>query len=882
MKPVHMFTVIPQLPQSLERLRELAYNLRWAWNHDTIALFRRIDSDLWETSGHNPVRMLGILDQKRLEEAAVDESFLAHYERVMRDFDEYMESKGSWFRKTHGEAVSPKIAYFSAEFGLTECLSIFAGGLGILSGDHLKSASDLGVPLVGVGLLYQQGYFRQYLNPAGWQQEVYEDNDFHTLPTLLERGPDGKPLTIEIAYPNNKVIAQIWRVTVGRVSLYLLDTNIPANSRSEDRDITDQLYGGSLENRIRQEILLGIGGYRALEALNIRPTVYHMNEGHSAFLSLELTRCLMEKHQLSFAEARELASAALVFTTHTPVAAGQDYFPPDLIDRYFVEYIPKLGIRRDDFLALGRQNSANNGETFCMTTLALHMAAIRNGVSQLHGQVSRNLWRGLWPGVPEDEVPITHVTNAVHFQSWISQEMDQLYERYLGPSWREQPTDKNSWRRIESISAEGLWRTHERRRERLVTFARKRLHAQLQRRGTSQAEIETADEVLDAETLTIGFARRFATYKRATLLLRDKNRLANILNDPKRPVQIIFAGKAHPRDNEGKEFISQVASLAREPQFRRRIVFLEDYDMSIARYLVQGVDVWLNTPLRPNEASGTSGMKAIANGVINLSTLDGWWDEVCRSRTEECALIGWAIGRGEAYSDRGYQDQIEADALYNILERDVVPAFYERRADGLPNRWIALMKASIGDLCHHFNTNRMVREYTERFYLTAHASHRNLLADGASRAKSLAASLARIRNAWSQIRIEALDSRLPSEIPVGESVHFHARVHIGPLAHEDLKVELYAGRLNADGEIVEPRIVEMTPTQREDDGWLYETTAIPCCGSGRHGYTARVLPNHPDLRSKFLPGLIIWADGLQSSQPSEPPDPAFSAQAEKK
>jgi len=416
------------------------------------------------------------------------------------------------------------------------------------------------------------------------------------------------------------------------------------------------------------------------------------------------------------------------------------------------------------------------------------------------------------------------------------------------------------WRRIESISAEGLWRTHERRKERLVTFARKRLHEQLQHRGASQSEIEAAEDVLDPEALTIGFARRFATYKRGTLLLRDKNRLANILNDPKRPVQVIFAGKAHPRDDAGKELIRQIASLAREPQFRRRIVFLEDYDLSVARYLVQGVDVWLNTPLRPNEASGTSGMKAIANGVLNLSTLDGWWDEVYRLRDKDCPLIGWAIGRGESYSDQEYQNQVEAEALYDILELDVVPAFYERRADGLPYRWINLMKASISDLSHHFNTNRMVREYVEQFYLAADFNYRRLLADGTERAKSLAASVARIRKAWPQVQIEILDSGIPAEVPVGEGVRFQASVQAGPLTPEDLRVELYAGRLNADGEIVGPVIVEMKPNRQENSAYLYDAIAIPCCGSGRHGYTARVLPHHPDLKSKFAPGLITWAN----------------------
>lgn len=866
MKPVHTFTVIPKLPAALERLRELAYNVRWAWNHDTIELFRRLDSDLWETSGHNPVRMIGTINQQRLEEAAADDSFLAHFERVMGDFDAYMENKGSWFQKTHGKSDKPSIAYFSAEFGLTECLSIFAGGLGILAGDHLKSASDLGIPLTGVGLLYQQGYFEQYLNPAGWQQEAYKDNDFHTLPTTLVLGSDGMPLKIAVDLPGHTIFVQIWRVMAGRVNLYLLDTNIPENTRDSDRDLTDQLYGGNLEYRLQQEILLGIGGYRALKALGIHPTVYHMNEGHSAFLSLELVRNLMAENQIEFTEGRELASSALIFTTHTPVAAGHDYFPPNLMNFYFSEYVAKLGISFSEFIALGQKNPEKQDDSFCMTILALRMAAFSNGVSQLHGEVSRCLWKDLWPEVPENETPISHITNGVHFQSWISQEMNQLYERYLGPNWWEHSGESNGWHHIESISSESLWRTHERRRERLVTFARKRLHAQLLRRGASQAEIEAAEEILDPEALTIGFARRFATYKRGTLLLRDKERLGRILNNKERPVQVIFAGKAHPHDDAGKELIRQITALARDPQFRQRITFIEDYDMSVARYLVQGVDVWLNTPLRPNEASGTSGMKAIANGVLNLSTLDGWWDEVCRSRAEDCPLIGWAIGRGESYSDAAYQDQVEAEALYDILERDVVPTFYERRADGLPHHWISLMKSSIGDLSHYFNTNRMVQEYTERFYLNAHAHYHDLLANSGSRAVALAASMTRIRKAWPNLRLEVIASDLQAEIPVGQSVGFQVRVQTGTLTKDDLNVELYAGHLNADGEIENPVITAMTPTSAGEDGsLLYETNAIPCCGSGRHGYTARVLPQHPDLNNKFAPGLILWANRFQGT-----------------
>ncbi len=712
MKPIHTFSVIPKLPVPLERLRELAYNLNWAWNHDTIELFRRLDSDLWETSGHNPVLMLGTIEQGRLEVLAVDESFRAHLDRVCRQFDEYMAGASTPYRRAHGAPQGPLVAYLSAEFGLTECLSIFAGGLGVLAGDHLKSASDLGVPLVGVGLLYQQGYFRQYLNSAGWQQEAYEDNDFHNLPMTLERAPDGRALKVEVFYPGNRVVAQVWRVQVGRVPLYLLDTNIAENTRAEDRDITDQLYGGDLDMRIRQEILLGIGGFRALQALGLTPTIYHMNEGHSAFVSLELTRRLMETQRMTFADARQLASSALIFTTHTPVEAGHDYFPPHLMDRYFVEYIARLGIPRGEFLALGRRNPGNDGESFCMTILALRMAAFSNGVSRLHGEVSRHVWTGIWPGISPEETPIGHVTNGVHFRSWISNEMNQLYDRYLGPTWHDQIADTAVWRRVDSIPAEELWRTHARRRERLVAFARRRLHAQLKRRGAPQVEIDQAEEVLDPDVLTIGFARRFATYKRATLFMRDQERLARILNHPDRPVQIIFAGKAHPRDDQGKELIRQIASLARQPAFRRRMVFIEDYEMSVTRYLVQGVDVWLNTPLRPNEASGTSGMKAVANGVLNLSTLDGWWEEAWQMRRRNTEPLGWAIGKGEVFDNRDYQDQVEADALYELLERDIVPTFYDRKSDRIPRRWISRMKSSIGALCPFFNTHRMVRDYT--------------------------------------------------------------------------------------------------------------------------------------------------------------------------
>ena len=870
MKPIRTFSVIPSLPAAIEGLRDIAYNLRWAWSHDSIELFRRLDRDLWESTGHNPVLMLGSIDQETLETAAHDDAFLAHLRRITVNLESYLEPEGSWFQKlSAGKAAKPLVAYFCAEFGLTECLTIFAGGLGILAGDHLKSASDLGVPLMGVGLLYQQGYFRQYLNQAGWQQESYENNDFNNLP-LSQVLKDGEPLIVQVDYPGRTVSAQVWRAQVGRVPLYLLDTNIGLNARSEDRAITEQLYGGDREIRIQQEIMLGIGGYRALEALALEPTVYHMNEGHSAFLALERVRRLMERRGLSFAEAREFASASLVFTTHTPVEAGHDYFSPDQMNRYFGAYAGRLGISWDEFLGLGRTGPNDHGD-FCMTVLALRLASYRNGVSRLHGEVSRRMWQGLWPGVPQEEIPIQHITNGVHFRSWTSLEMNQLYDRYLGPNWREEPANHDIWGRVHSIPDEELWRSHERRRERLVSWARQRVESQRLRRSAAQAEIKAAQEILDPDALTIGFARRFATYKRATLVLRDLPRLRRILTDNERPVQLIFAGKAHPRDDAGKELIRQITGLTRQADLGRHLVFLEDYDVNVARYMVQGVDVWLNTPLRPNEASGTSGMKAASNGVLNLSTLDGWWDEVwhdpehpagsawARRAADRAIGVGWAIGKGETYQDPNYQDQVEAEALYDLLERDVIPTFYDRDQDRVPRKWIERMKHSIANICPFVNTHRMVRDYTCQFYFKADEAYRALEANGAARARALAAWSARIRQEWPNVRVESVEQGPTTTLPVGTKIEARARVHIGPLSPTDVAVELYLGNLSALGDIVSGTAIPMKPASNPGDGALVFEATTTCGRTGLHGLTVRVRPHHPDLATPFLSGMICWA-----------------------
>ncbi len=852
--PIRTFPIIPRLPEPLKPLWKLAYNLRWAWQHDMIELFMRLDSDLWEKTNHNPVRMLGMIEQDRLEDLAKDAGFIAQLQRVSESLVDYLQNDdAAWFDQTYMKADRPMIGYFCLEFGITECLSIFAGGLGILAGDHLKSSSDLGLPLVGVGLLYQQGYFRQYLNQAGWQQEAYEDNHFDNLPLVLERGPDDKPLTIEVDLPGRTVTARIWRAEVGRVSLYLLDTNIPVNTRPEDRDITDQLYGGDQDLRIRQEILLGIGGYKAMKALGIDLKVYHMNEGHSAFLGLKHIQHLMEKEDLTFAEAREAASSSFVFTTHTPVPAGHDRFHNQLMQTYFSDFAAnKLGLSWNEFMALGRENPYNYHEPFCMTTFAIRLSTYTNAVSKLHGKVSREMWQGLWPGVPQEEIPISHVTNGVHLLSWLSRDMKVLYDRYLGPRWREEPGDRNVWKRAQRIAPDELWRTHERRRERLVAFTRERLRKQLRQRGASPSDISAAAEVLDPEALTLGFARRFATYKRATLILRDPDRLARILNDPERPVQIIFAGKAHPRDNPGKALIQEIVGLSRQETFRNRIVFLEDYDMIIARYLVQGVDVWLNTPRRLREASGTSGMKAAANGVLNMSILDGWWDEAYKPE------VGWAIGRGEVYDDPEYQDKVEAEAIYDLLERDIIPTFYDR-SGRVPRHWIEHMKAAISSLSFFFNTNRMVAEYTKNFYMPVLDRTNKLAQNDYAGARDLSTWRQRLRSGWDAVRVVNVEGDLPNEIHVGEAFEAKAEINLGQLSPDDVCVELYVGMVNPSGELVQGEAVTMDVVEKLGNGKFIYKAQTKCQMSGLHGYTVRVLPHHQSAVTSFLPGFIRWA-----------------------
>ncbi len=848
---IRTYTVVPALPESLQRLRELVYNLWWSWNADALGLFRRLDPDLWNDVAQNPVRFLAHLSQRRLDQAASDKAYLAQMARVLERFDAYM-SRDTWFAGENPDLVNSRIAYFSMEFGIHESLPVYSGGLGVLAGDHLKSASDLGVPLIGIGLMYRQGYFQQRLTSDGWQIEEYPSVDFYQIPVTRVNGDDGEPIGIKLMIGEREVHAAIWRVQVGRVPLYLLDTDLQEND-PRDRSITQRLYGGEEEMRIRQEILLGIGGVRALDKLGLRPDVCHMNEGHSAFLTVEQIRQRMEEDKLDFGEAREAVTPSHVFTTHTPVSAGIDRFEESLLEKYIGPYLPSIGLSLPEFSALGKKNASDPDEKFCMAVIALRLAARTNGVSALHGHVSREMWHTVWPGAPRDEVPITSITNGIHTSTWISPGMADLLDRYLGPGWSENPADHDIWNRVDEIPDHELWRTHERRRAALITFARQRIKEQLRRRGAPHAEIKAADELLDPEALTIGFARRFAPYKRGALVFRDTERLLRIVRNQDRPVQFIFAGKAHPRDDKGKEIIKQIVTHIKLPEFRRRIAFIENYDMDVARMLVQGVDVWLNNPIKPREASGTSGMKVPSNGGINMSVLDGWWPEAYDGEN------GWAIDEGRVYDDPAYRDHSEGEAIYELLDKEVVPRFYDRSEDGLPRSWIARMKASMRTVCPMFNTNRMLQEYSNRLYVPAAGRWKHLSAKSFDAAKALSQWKRRMTKDWGGVGIETVQSNDSAELPVGSDVEVRARIQLGDVKPDDVAVELYHGRIDTHGQLVEGSSELMTCGDHVENGTYWYHGHIPCLRSGQHGYAVRMVPRHSDLTHRYDTGLIRWS-----------------------
>lgn len=849
-RSISSYQVLPSIPEKIAPLKELAYNLYWSWNLEVFELFRRLDEDLWESAQHNPVKMLGSISQKRLEEVSSDSGFVSHLYRVFNQLQEYLLEE-TWYHRIYGKSNKSVIAYFSAEYGLTDCLKIYSGGLGVLSGDHLKSASDLGVPLVGIGIAYKEGYFQQYLNSEGWQLETYPINDFYNLPMSLVFDSKNHPIKIHIDFPNGVLTCQIWKVQVGRIPLFLLDANLPENSQ-EYRNITNGLYRGGIETRIQQEIVLGIGGIRALKAMGYHPEVCHMNEGHSAFLSLEKIRELMKNLNLSFREAMQIGYMSNVFTTHTPVPAGIDIFSAELMEKYFKKMREEMGLSYEEFMKLGNLDSKPN-DHFNMAHLAMKMSGYINGVSELHSEISKKMWSFGWNGVPNDEIPINYITNGIHVRSHISREMDELYSRYLGEHWMSNPTDHLVWNRIDKIPDVELWRTHERRRERLVAFARENLHNQLVRQGAPKSEVQKAQEVLDATALTIGFARRFAAYKRATLIFKDLMRLKKILLNESYPVQLIFAGKSHPQDEEGKKLIKEINNLSKEPQLRRKIVFLENYDLNIARYLVQGCDVWLNTPRRPLEASGTSGMKSVANGGIQLSILDGWW---CEGYKPE---LGWSVGLGEEYADSKYQDEVEANLVYQILENEIVLLFYKRGSDNLPREWISMMKNSLRTLPAFFNTNRMVEEYLKKFYEPAMNNREKFSKDRWAKIKDFVEWKYKIENNWSLLKIENVKADISKEVSVGDKLNIDAKICLGGLKPEEICVEIYHGKLNGNEDISKGEISSMVSTKSLGDGWYHFKGTILNSSSGLRGYTIRIIPEHDLMTHKFEMGLVFWA-----------------------
>ena len=841
------YTVKPYLPEALAPMGELAHNLWLSWNYDAVNLFIRLDYDAWAASRQNPAAMLGMVSRERLEQMAVDDSFQNALQSVYEKFKRYKNGEG-WYKGPKKDVV----AYFSMEYGLDVSLPIYSGGLGMLSGDHMKTASDMNLPLVGVGLLYRQGYFQQYLNADGYQQESYPENDWYNMPVERCVDREGNDVKITVGMADAVVSARVWEVHVGRTSLYLLDTNIDENS-DEYKSITATLYGGTRETRIRQEILLGIGGIRALRALGINPAVTHMNEGHSAFLGVERIREYVENHGLSVKEAIQAVWPTNIFTTHTPVPAGNERFTPELMQKYYHSLTAGTGLSWEDFMALGREDPADQLEHFCMTVLALKLSAYNNGVSQLHGDISREMWKRIWPEATLGEIPIGAITNGVHSRTHVSHDMLDLLDRYFGPRFYDEPTQLEVWDRMDRISDEELWRTHERRKSRLASFARRRLRQQLKSRGASGSQLVYADEVLTPSALTISFARRFATYKRANLLFRDPERLFRLLADNERPIQLIFAGKAHPHDVPGKNLIKEIVHFASQPEIRSKIVFLENYDITIAKYLVSGSDLWLNTPRRPLEASGTSGMKAGLNGVLNCSVLDGWWAEAYDPS------IGWAIGNGEEYDDEELQDEIESKALYDLLEREIIPAFYNRGRDGLPREWIRKMKASMTAIGKQFSSHRMLTQYAEQFYIPALENHRNLSGDHYGTAKELAAYVSHVEEGWPEVTVKNIVAPADPGFNVGDTIHVQATVLLGKLSPADVAVELYHGKIGSQGEIVAPIRQEMSDTGKKGSGGAYTyEIELKCEDAGRQGYAVRVLPKHPLLVHQFIPGLMKW------------------------
>jgi starch phosphorylase len=840
-KPMREFMVRPAVPSALSRLPELAANLFYTWDPTIRSLFRRLDPSAWKASNRNPVLMLGRISQETLEKAALDPRFLSLYRQTCDRFDAYMRHSEPLYKQRK------LIAYFCMEYGLVECLPIYSGGLGMLAGDFLKAASDSGLPVVGVGLLYQKGYLEQFLNPDGWQQEHYPVNDFYTLPVQPVSDESGGELKINVKLPGGPVFIKVWCADVGRVKLYLLDTNIEENTNPEYRNITDQLYGGDVHTRIRQEIVLGIGGLRALKAVGLEPDVFHMNEGHSAFLALERIRLLMKEQGLSFEESLDAARAGNIFTTHTSVPAGIDVFDAGIMHEYFGEYCQETGISFDRLMALGRWHPNDTHERFSMAILAIQTSSYRNAVSRLHRRVSQEMWSGLWPQLPVWEVPITSITNGIHLRTWLNTDLAQLYDQYLQPDWREEWDDALMWDQVNEIPDQELIEVHRRRKRRLINFIRERQVACAVARKASASEIQRLSEVLDPEIFTIGFARRFATYKRATLLFRDVNRLKKILCNPKMPVQVVISGKAHPKDHPAKTLIREIVQLSRDPDLFGRLIFVEDYGMQVARELVQGVDLWLNTPRRGEEACGTSGMKAGINGVLSLSILDGWFDEAYEYTG------GWAIGDREPYAED--QDEIHARAIYSLLENEIVPMYYQRKEEENGSEWMRRVKQSIKYLSRQFNCRRMVEEYMTQLYEPAYAASQGQKEDGYEKVRRKTRWSAEVLHVWDKVTFVDLGPAPNGPVVSGHPIPVRVAIELAGLKPDDVRVEAVFGRVGATGGLEETEVIALPAVEQHGTVYVFASDILPQ-RTGRVGYAVRIAPNHyndPLTRSCHVP-----------------------------
>ena len=845
-------TVNPQLPKRIGKLSEIANNLWWSWNTEFLRLFKIIDRDLWETCEKNPVKFLKRVSQDRLEAVVENTDFLREYDRLAKEFDDYVTSKNTWFSNKYPENKKDLIAYFSAEYGLDQTIPIYSGGLGILSGDHLKSASDLGIPLVAVGLLYKNGYFHQKINGNGEQETEYNNIELSNLPINPVKDENGEELKIYVKFEKRKVYLKVWQINVGRIKLYLLDSDIDENT-PEDREVTLRLYGGDQEMRIKQEIILGMGGTNLLtRALCLNPTVYHMNEGHSAFLILELIKNIIKEKKVSFEVAKDIASSKTVFTTHTPVPAGNDIFPIGLVEKYFKEFWPRLGLDREEFLKLGMKPCTELEPGFNMGIFALKVAGKKNGVSKLHGAVSRELFGDVWPEIAANESPITYVTNGIHTCSWLAPSLKELYNKYLIPYWQDNIYKDEVWENINNIPNQELWGIHQKRKQKLFDIVKENTTNRLRKSGYSYEEINEITSKLNPNALTIGFARRFATYKRATLIFKDLERITQILNNADRPVQLIFAGKAHPADKEGQDLIKRIHEISMMPQFKGKIFLLENYNIAMSRYLVSGVDVWLNNPRRPMEASGTSGQKASVNGVINFSVLDGWWAEGYNQEN------GWTIGTNAEFTSYEEQDIADSQSMYRTLEEKIIPTYYEKDENGISEKWMKIMKNSITSTGGKYSTSRMLVDYTNNLYIPL-CNLTKKYYENIDNVAEFNLWKKNLYTNWKDIKITQKNNLNNITMDAGNNIDVKCEVQLPNVDVSNVMAQCYYGKILDNGIVENVSIIPMKLSSKNEENKTYEYTAkIELKTGGNYGYTFRVMPKHEMLLDSENLNLVKW------------------------